>query len=453
MTDALRPLEDDQPLSVPQDPPPGPRIEDQRPDSAVGESAHLLEEERPRPEKLWQNYEFLRLWLGQTVSSVGSGITKIAAPLLVLGLTESPALAGLVGASLTFPMVILGLPAGALIDRLDRRKLMIVCDTARALAVVSVPLAWLFWHLSVWHVLVVGLVLGSAQSFFTISQVAALPRLVKRRQIASAHAMNTTSEGVALLASPGLGGMIVGAGATVVAGGVLAYGVDALSYTVSVLALVGIKTAFQARRTPGAGPPLTRQIVEGVHYVWREYAIRVLMILNMGQRFAFSPVMLTVIVLSRDELGLGPAAIGLLFSTAGAGGLSAAAITPWLRRWAPVGWHMVGILVVHAVAVAIVALSGSVWLVAVGLFFEGMMETMTGITQVSFRLGLIPDGLQGRVNSVYRLLSFGATSLGMAGGGFLIDLYGPRPVLWLVAGVLGAIALGSAATGVRTLRD
>src|SRR5205085_5895980 len=107
-------------------------------------------EEQSRPEKLWHNSDFLRLWLGQTVSSVGSGIVKLAAPLLVLALTDSPAVAGLVAGALTFPMIFLGLPAGALVDRWDRRRVMIVCDTVRCLAVATVPLAWMLGLLNGW---------------------------------------------------------------------------------------------------------------------------------------------------------------------------------------------------------------------------------------------------------------------------------------------------------------
>lgn len=362
-------------------------------------------------------------------------------------------MAGLVGGALTFLMIFLGLPAGALVDRWDRRRVMIACDVARCLAVATVPLAWLLSSLSAWHLLAVALVWGSAQSFFNIAQVAALPRVVTRRQIASAHALNTTSEGVALLTSPGIGGMIVAAGPTVVAGGVMAYGVNGLTFLVSIVALIGITTPFQAKRSSSVEHALIRSIAEGLRYVLQERPIRLLMVLNMFHRLFFAPVLLTVVVLARQDLGLDPAAIGLLFSTAGAGGLTAAAITPWLRRRVPVGWHMVGIVALHGLALGLVATAGSVWLVALGLFAAGMMETMTGITQVSYRLGLIPDPLQGRVNSVYRLLSFGAMALGTAGGGFLIDLYGPRPVMGLIAGSIATTALGAALSGIRTLRE
>ena len=419
----------------------------------VTENVCAAPRERPRPDRLWRNGEFLRLWLGQTVSSVGSGIVKLAAPLLVLALTESSAIAGLVGAALLFPMVILGLPAGALVDRWDRRRVMIVCDVVRCLAVASVPLAWLLGQLSAWHLLAVALALGSAQSFFNIAQLAALPRVVARRQIASAHALNTTSEGVAQLASPGLSGIIIAAGPTLVAGGVMAYGLNGLTFLVSILALAGIRTPLQAARPSGGDHGLWHAIPIGLRHVWQERPIRLLMALNMVHRFFFAPVTLTVVVLAQQELRLDPAAIGLLFSAAGVGGLVAAALTPWLRRRVPVGWHMIGIVAVHGLALGLVAATSSVWLVTIGLFVAGMMEMMTGITQVSFRLGLIPDALQGRVNSVYRLMSFGAMAFGTAGGGFLLDLYGPRPVMGLIAASIGATALGAALSGVRTLRD
>jgi MFS family permease len=410
-------------------------------------------EEQLRPEKLWHNRDFLRIWLGSIVSSIGSGIVKLAAPLLVLALTDSPAIAGLVAGALTFPMIFLGLPAGALIDRLDRRRVMIVCDTSRTIAIATIPIAWLLGGLTSWQVVIVALALGCAQSFYNVAEVSALPRVVQRRQISMAQSLNSMSEAVALLTSPGIAGVIIAAGSTVVAGAVMAYGVNSMTFAASVLALLGVRTPFQGTRPKGSQPSLTKMIAEGLRYVWNEYAIRLLMVLNGVHRLCFAPVLLTVVVFSQRELALDPAGIGLLFTTAGAGGLSAAAVTPWLRRRVPVGWHMIAIVAVHALALALVAASSSIWLVMLGLYFEGMMETMTGITQVSFRLALIPDAIQGRVNSVYRLISFAAMSVGSATGGLLIDWYGPRPVMWIIAGSIGVIAVGSALSDIRTLRD
>ena len=414
---------------------------------------HAVPDEGPRPDRLFRNVEFLRLWGGQTVSSVGTGIVKLAAPLLVLALTESPTMAGLVGGALTFPMIFLGLPAGALVDRWDRRRVMIVCDAVRCLAVLTVPIAWLLGLLNGWLLFAVALALGSAQSFYNICQIAALPRVVARRQLNAAQALNSTSEGVATLASPGLGGMIVALGPTVVIGGVLAYCANGLTFLVSLVALLGIRTPFQARRSREAQRGIMRSIVEGLQFVYDERPIRLLMVLNGLHRFGFAPVMLIVVVLARQDLGLDPPGIGLLFSVAGSGGLCGAALTPWLRRRIPVGLHMIGIVMLHGLALGLAALSPTIWLMAIGLFLAGMMETMVGVTQVSYRLALIPDALQGRVNSVYRLASFATMSFGMVSGGILIDLYGPRLTLGLVAAWICAMAIGAALSGIRGLRD
>ena len=199
---------------------------------------------------------------------------------------------------------------------------------------------------------------------------------------------------MATLASPGLGGMIVALGPTAIIGGVLAYGVNGLTFLVSVVALLGIKTPFQARRSAKAQRGIMRSIVDGLRYVYDEHAIRLLMILNGVHRFGFAPVMLTVVVLARQDLELSPAGIGLLFSVAGSGGLTAAAITPWLRRRIPVGWHMIGIVGVHGLALGLAALAPSIWLIVLGLFIAGMMETMTGIVQVSYPAGADPGRLR-----------------------------------------------------------
>ncbi|MFN8525315.1 MAG: MFS transporter [Chloroflexota bacterium] len=409
--------------------------------------------ESTHPDNLFRNTQFLRLWLGQTVSSVGSGIVKLAAPLLVLALDESTTLAGLVVGAMWFPMVILGLPAGALIDRLDRRRVMVWCEIVRATAVFSVPVAWGLGLLNAWHLLAVALALGSGQSFYNVAQVAALPRVVARRQIAAAQSLNTTSEGVSQLASPGLGGLIVGAASTAVVGGVIAYGVNGLTFLVSIFALSGIRTPFQATRTKGEQTALLRSIGEGLRYVWNERGVRLLMMLNCVHRFFFAPVMLTVVVIARQVFELDPASIGLLFSAAGSGGLTAAAVTPWLRRRIPVGWHMIGIVTGHGLALLVVALASTVWLTALGLFVAGLLETMTGITQVSFRLALIPDAFQGRVNSVYRLLSFGAMSSGTVAAGICIDQFGATVVMLAIALSIVVVGAASGFTDIRTIRD
>lgn len=403
------------------------------------------------PTPLWRNGDFLRLWCGQVLSTVGSGISRLALPLLVLALTGSPLQAGLIGAAQTAPFVILGLPAGALLDRWNRQRVMIVCDAARCLAFGSVPLAWSLGHLTLAHLYAVALVHGTAQAFFTIAQLAALPRVVPIPQLARAHSLNTASEGIASLVSPGVGGFLIGMAPTVAAGAALAYLADSASYLCSVLMLSAIRTPFQATRAPAPFGRLWHQVTAGLRYLWARVPLRLLAVVNMLHRMCFAPVQLATVVLARDHFQADARTIGLLFTAAGAGGLVASVATPWLRARVSVGHSMLGLTAGHAVGLAVVALAPSPAVAAAGLFLAGGMETMTGIVQVSYRLAVIPDDLQGRVNSSYRFLSFGAVTFGTAAGGFLLATLGPRPVLMLLGGGIALIALGIALSPTRRL--
>jgi predicted MFS family arabinose efflux permease len=198
---------------------------------------------------------------------------------------------------------------------------------------------------------------------------------------------------------------------------------------------------------------LGQTIVEGIRYVLAAPALRLLAIVNMSHRLFLSQVYLTVVVLARDTLGLDPAGIGLLISAGGIGGLLAAVITPRLRTRLPVGWLMLGLIVLNALGLLIIGLAAAPWVALIGMVINGMMETTTSIVQVSYRLTLIPDALQGRVNSVYRMGSFAAMSLGTAVGGLLIASLGAQPTMGILAAGMAIVALGAWLAGVTRLRD
>src|SRR6185312_10013 len=128
---------------------------------------------------LWRNLDFLLLWSGQTVSTLGTNISALALPLLVLALTHSPALAGLLAAARQLPYLLLSLPAGALVDRWDRKRTMIYCDLLRWLAVGSVPLAFVLGHLTLIQLYLVAFIEGTAYVLFSLAQISALPHVVE----------------------------------------------------------------------------------------------------------------------------------------------------------------------------------------------------------------------------------------------------------------------------------
>ena len=222
---------------------------------------------------LWRQRDFLLLWSGQTVSRLGSQVSNIALPLLVLALTRSPSQAGFIAAAQSLPYLLLSLPAGALVDRWDRQRVMILCDAARFLAVGSVPVAYATGHLEVAQLYAIALIMGVALVFFDAAELAALPRVVSESQLMRAAGLNATAESGAYLVGPGLAGVLIGLARSTVPGAALAYLVDSLSYLTSMLTLSLIRLPFQDGR---AGPPhvalslraVRAEIIEGLRFLW-----------------------------------------------------------------------------------------------------------------------------------------------------------------------------------------
>src|SRR5437588_9580179 len=195
-----------------------------------------------RPVALWRNRDYMLLWSGQIVSNVGSMVSQLAFPLLILALTGSPAQAGLAGALRALPYLIFSLPAGALIDRWDRRRVMIICDTGRALSLASIPFALAIGQLTVLQLLIVSAIEGTLYAFFNTAEAACLPRVVAKEQLPAATAQNMATDGINALIGPPLGGALYALGS------MLPFLADAISYFASVISLFFIKANFQELR-------------------------------------------------------------------------------------------------------------------------------------------------------------------------------------------------------------
>src|ERR1051326_2639922 len=182
-----------------------------------------------RPPPLWRNRAYLLLWGGQAVSSIGGEASQLALPLLILTLTHSPAQAGFASALRSLAYLLLGLPAGALIDRWDRKRTMILCDVGRALALGSIPLALALHQLTMLQIYLVSLIEGILFVFFGLADSAALPRVVAKTQLPAATAQNEVTDGIVTLIGPSLGGALFGLAST------LPFLADAVSYAASVV--------------------------------------------------------------------------------------------------------------------------------------------------------------------------------------------------------------------------
>jgi len=201
------------------------------------------------------------LWAGQAISVLGSRVSQIAYPLLVLAMTGSPATAGLVGFLGTLPYILFQLPAGAVMDRVNRRRLMIACDVIRLLALGSIPLvAWL-GRLTLVQVTIVAFVEGTMFVFFRLGEVSAIRIVVPPEQHSAALGQNEARLRAATLLGNPIGGFLFDAGRT------LPFLGDALTYVISLITLLLIRAPFEEVRTEQRRHPVA-EVVEGIRWLW-----------------------------------------------------------------------------------------------------------------------------------------------------------------------------------------
>lgn len=383
---------------------------------------------------LWRNRAYMLLWGGQLVSDLGSGISGLAAPLLILALTNSPVLAGVAGSVGAVAYLIVALPAGALIDRWDRKRVMMLCDAGRALSLVTIPIAAAVGRLTVWQLYATTAVESSLYVFFSIAQVAALPRVVPREQLADASAQNTGGNIAAAILAPSVGGFLYQA-----AGRTVPFLADALSYAASVLSLTLIRVPFQEQRT--ARPRhLRAEIAEGVAWLWRQPLIRYMAFLISGLRGVGVGQALVIIVLARHQHA-SPALIGLIFSIGSVGGVAGAFLAPFIQRRFSFGQVTITSLWVEALLWPCLALAPNPLLL--GLVVAGMsvIGPSANAVQLGYRLSLIPDHLQGRVNSAFRLLAHACEPIGAAGTGVLLEKAGGAATALIFSAVVLGLAV------------
>ncbi len=399
---------------------------------------------------LWANRDFLLVWSGQAVSYFGTRVSNLTLPLIVLAITHSAAQAGFLASARMIPYLLFGLPAGALVDRWNRKTVMIVCDLVRFLALGSVPLAYLFGHLGLPQLYLVTFVQGTAFVFFNVAEIAALPHVVPKTQLAQATALDSTAGSAASLLGPGLAGIIIGAARTTAAGAALVYGVDSLTYLASLLSLGFIRTQFQTEHAPRPLSELRREIGEGLHFLWAKPRLRALALLTTALALLYAPVPLAMIVLAKGSMHASSRTIGLVFSVAAVGGLLGSALAPWFKSRVRLGQAMVGCVMMQALLTPMLALATSPWTLALGWGVLFMIDPIFYAYSITYRLSVTPDKLQGRIQSVFRLLAYGAEPLGTAAGGLLLGLVGPRLEIW---GVAAGVALCAVLVSVSRLRQ
>jgi MFS family permease len=391
------------------------------------------------PPSLWRNRDFLILWAGQVVSTLGARTTGTALPLLVLALTRSPSDAGLVGAAGTLPYLIAHLPAGTLADRWDRRRIMLFSEVAAGLAMATVPAALWLHVLTVPHLALVAFAQGTGFAFFGVAENAALPAIVPAAQLPAALAQNEAKSYSAALLGPPLGGFLFGAGRA------LPFVADALSYAAAAVALLFVRRDLQGERPAAAPQSLWHDTTSGLRWLWRNPLIRVAVLLVAASNIVFQALSLVLIVLAQ-RLGASPGDIGLMSGLYGGGGLLGALAAGRMHRHLAPKAVVIGVNWVWAALLPLLAVTPSPLLLGVIAGATAFVGPLWNVVMGTYLIVLVPNELLGRVGSAVKTLAWGVLPLGSLTAGFLLSTVGAvRTVLVLTAAML-AIAIVSAAS-------
>jgi len=382
---------------------------------------------------LWGNRDFRLLWTGETTSMLGSMVATTALPLVaVVTLRASTFQVALLTAVAWLPWLFVGLPAGAWVDRLPKRPVMLVCNTASMAVFGSVPLAAAFGVLSMPFLLAAALLGGFAKVFFSLAYRAYLPSLVPDGDLLEANAKIQGSESATQVAGPGLAGLLAQAFGPV--SGVLA---DAVSFGVSVLCV----RAIRAREAvvPPPRTPLRSQIAEGLRFVAGDRYLRSMMAFAAVSNLALSGYGAIQIVFLSRTLGAAPGLVGLVLALAATGGVLGAALAG--RLGARFGAARAFLLceLFAAPMMLLGPLSGPGW--GLTLFVLAVFGVCAGVVAsnvltATFRQQYCPPELFARITSSASLVAYGTIPLAGVLGGALGEAIGVRETLWVMSGVL-----------------
>ena len=385
--------------------------------------------------------DFLRFLVGETVSDLGDQITLVAIPLTaVLALGASPFQMGLLAAAGTLPTPLFSLVAGVWVDRVRRRPVLIAADIGRAIALVTIPIAFVLGALTLIHLYVVAFIAGTLSVFFLVAYQAYLPSLVAREQLVVANGRMNAAASAAQLAGPGVAGVLVQlftAPMPVV--------VDALSFLASV---VGIASIRRVEPAPTPRPrDVRREIAEGMRALLAHPTLRALVLGNSVIILCYSAQLAIFLLFLARDVALEPSVIGVVLAIGGIGSLLGALFAGRVAQAVGIGPAFIWAAIVATIAFAgraafTTPLELAMPAIAAGQFVALFCASIFNVNGPSLRQAMTPPHLLGRVNASYRFIVWGTGPVGALLGGALAQAVGAQGAL-LIAGVgfLGALPI------------
>ena len=399
---------------------------------------------------LWRHRDFRLLWGGETVSEFGSQVSVVAIMLVaVRSLHASIFEVGALDAASMMAFLLVGLPAGAWVDRLAKRPVMILSDLGRLVAYGSIPLAYELGGLTLAQLFVVTFIAGILTVFFDVAYQSYLPELVGLEALVEGNSKLQVTSQLAGVGGPSLAGVLVQ-----VIGGPLAVAVDAVSFGVSAVAVAGIREP-EGPRVPRSHPRLRTEIAEGLRFVFGHPILRAVAFTTATSNLFGSMYFAVAIVFLVRVIHLSPGIIGLVLSFAGVGGvLGGLSATAVAQRIGSARASILGIAFEAAMLMVPGATpSNGAVLFAAASLVAGYGTVLYNVNQVSFRQRLCPPALLGRMNATMRFVVWGVIPIGALAGGAIGSAFGVRWALWI--GAVGSSLAGGwlLASPIGRMRD
>jgi MFS family permease len=375
-------------------------------------------------------------------TNLADGIAKIALPVLATRLTTSPGLISLVALTLTLPWLLLSLPVGVLVDRVDRRRLLWLANGIRLLAIGWLGQAVVTDALALHTLVIAGAALGIAEVVAQTSESALLPALVPRAGRERANAWITGVETAANeFCGPMIGGLLLATGTA------LALGTTWVAYLSACLLLFLLTGRFRAapKGTEEEGKVNSAvsagQFTEGLRYLWKHRLLRTMALILTVLCASWGAWLALMPLVAKELLRLSPQEYGIVLSALGVGGLAGTLAVTWVNRLLGRRWAMFADLIGTLAMMAVPALTTQVWAVAVSAFLGGMGGTLWTVNARLISQNIVPDALMGRYSSAARLLSWGGMPVGAALIGVLAEWLGTRTAFLLFSLAVAATVL------------
>ncbi|MEU9321142.1 MFS transporter [Streptomyces sp. NPDC048295] len=398
---------------------------------------------------LLRDRDFGRLFAATALGQLGDRIIFLALPLVaVVALNADEFQVGLLATMTTAGSLLIGLPAGAWVDRMRKRSVMISTDLVRALALITIPVAWWAGLLTIWWLYIVALFHGVLTAFFDVAYVSYLPHLVGRSNLMEGNSKLSAIRSVTSISGPTVAGPLiglVGAPATLLA--------SSAGMAMSGLLAITIRRR-EPKPEPSENPQLWQEIKDGLGFTLKHSPLRAIMLGDAIFNLFLVMYQTMLLVFLEREMGLQPFAIGLVLSGMGCGALLGALTATTISKWigqGPTIWIAALVTCPLTALMPLARPGSSLYMAAIGLAALSLGGVVRVVSQSSFQQALTPDRLLGRMSATTRFVSWGGIPVGGLLGGASGSAFGATTTLWIGAAGMTLSFLPNFLSPLRTM--